>query len=212
MSLSGTTVLIIIFAAIFFLTLNLVRSLLKALRITLFIMFLLGILVTYYVIEDAKDFADTINEVPTSYLLDDGNIRTGFSAMRLNLSTFTPLSEQDIETIREDPKGKIIIIEKSILSIVNDQNLELDVNEMFSSANDEMRAQAFAYSLAASIEEQGTFEMLMHIREGNITIQPKTVVVFVFTSTPRQIYKQARAFVVSEASKQFDLVQERVRS
>lgn len=218
MALSGTLVLIIIIAAVFFLTLNLVRSLFKALRITIFILFLLGVVVSYFVVEDVKDFSSTLNHNVTTYLLDEGSeqITTGFQARRLNLSTFTPVNEEEIEDILEEPPGKIIIVQKDILNVsLTSQKvapLGLDIDDMFKSSSAEMRARAFALTLGTSIDEQGTFDMLMHIREGNITVKPKTPAVYVFTATPRQLYKSAKGLLVREASQSFDLVKEKVSS
>lgn len=217
--LSGIAIVLLVFAAVFFLTLNLLRSLWKALRITLFIMFILGVFVGYLTIEDAKEFSDTLSENKTTYLLledSDEDIRTGFFAKRLNITTFEAIEEEDIENILEKPPGKVFIINKGILntSIVNEQlePLGLDVDDMFESSNAEMRARAFALSLAASIEEQGVFDMVIHIREGNITVQPKTAVVYIATTTPRQLYKQGKGIVVKEVNQRFDLIKEQVRS
>ncbi len=214
--LSGLAVVLIIIAAVFFLTLNLFRSLYKAVTITIFILFLLIILVGFLVIEDAREFGKIINNNKTTYLLDEGDdIITGFQAHRLNLSTFDDLDEDDIEEIREEPTGKIFIIKKGILSFnttANQALLGFDIEDMLKSSSSENRARAFALTLAATIEEQGPFDMLLHIRDGNITVEPKTPVVYLTTATPRQLYKQGKEVVVKQVDKQVDLIREKVSS
>ena len=213
--LTPIAVTLIIFAAVFFLALNLFRSLTKAISITFIIIVILGILVTYFVIKDAKEFATTINNNKTTYLLEESQgIRTGFQANRMNISTFVYLNEDDIENIREEPPGKIFIINRSVLNeSINIPELEstgLDIETMLESNSHELRTQAFILALGKTIEEEGAFGLLIHIKEGNITVEPKTPVVYIVTSTPRQIYKQAKSLVLNEASERLDMVRKEV--
>lgn len=213
--LTPIAIIFIVFAAVFFLALNLFRSLAKAISIAIVIMFILGIFVSYLVLKDAKEFAKVINNNKTTYLLNEnGEIKTGFQANRLNISTFIALDEQDIENIRDEPPGKIFIINKEILNLtLQIPELELvglDIETMLKSNSKDLRTQAFVLILGKSIEEQGPFEMVLHIKDGNITVEPKTPVVYVVTSTPRQLYKQAKGLVVNEASQRLNLVREEV--
>ncbi|MCA9477924.1 MAG: hypothetical protein KC535_02140 [Nanoarchaeota archaeon] len=214
--LSPLALTILIIAAVFFLVLNLLRSLAKAISITLVILVLVGFLLGYMVIKDAKEFTQTLNENKTTYLLDEGDaaVRTGFQAVRLNLSTFTPLSPEEIAQIRDQPPGKIFLINKDILNLTVDypelSAQGLDIGSLLESTTNEFRSQGFVLALGRSIEEQGTFDMVMHIRDGNITIEPKTAVVYVLTSTPRQIYKEAKGFIVGQTTKRLNLLREEV--
>jgi hypothetical protein len=213
MSLTPIALTLLIIAAVFFLALNLFRNLFKAMMITGMIVGLIGILLGYVIVEDVKEFSNAINQEQTTYVLETSEINTGFQAKRLNLSTFTAIDKEEIEIIRKEPKGKIFIINQTILdttTILNEDIQELDPQNMLMSESKELRAQAFAYLLAKTIEEKGPIEMMMYIRDETIQIEPQTPVVILITSTPRQLFKQAKEFIGDQAQKQFDLVREEV--
>lgn len=206
-------ILLIIIVAVFFLTFNLVRSLTKAIGITIAIMFLLGMIIGYVIINDAKDFSNTIKHNKTTYLLsEEGEIKTGFQANKLNISTFNSLNKKEIKTIREKPPGKIFIINKEIfntsIKIQELEELGTSVEDMLESESEDMRSQVFGLLIINTIKEKGPIEMILHIKEENITIEPKTPVIYVITSTPRQLYKQVKELVVQETVKQIDNMRE----
>lgn len=169
---------------------KLIRSLIKASLVAIFIIIMIGLVTGLVIVSDAKQFISEFKEKPTTYILvEDGQVITGFQATKFNLTTYTVVSDSDLENHLEEQifEGKTIIVKRKI---INTSFSDIDVDLLINTNDQALQAQGFAVGFANTIRSEGPLRISKHLRQGNIRIVPRTMIVRFISSTPSEFAKE----------------------
>lgn len=176
-------ILIIVFFKVF-------KNILKAVGLIVLLLLLLGIIFGVVLVTDAKQFRESFETKPTTYILEnDGQYLAGFEAISFNFTSIKPLTVSEIKTRADkDSKDIRVFINKSALntttgnfSLLHELNLSIESALKQSDAN--LRAHAFMSSLVQTIVQNGVLYIFKRTRTGQVQIKPESLTVRILQMT-----------------------------
>ena len=185
---------LVILVVLFFVFFEVFHNVLHVALLLVLVILVVGVIYGFFLVKDAKEFYTVFNEEPSSYVLQDGDtFVTCFQAISTNISTFKIIEPDDIVL---DGRGKVFIIKKDMLntSFSEFKNVTgLSLESSLHSDENKVRAAGFMYSLFSTIKQKTPKELLNDVRDKNIIILPRTLVVKSLYLSPSSILRKTKS-------------------
>lgn len=212
LSVVAITIILVIIAGIVLFAL--LRSVIKAALSLVFLLFIAGLVVGFFFIQDANDFKKEFFSENSTYILEyEEELIAAFSMRDVNLSTFSPVQlSVASDIVLDEGPGKVFVLNKAVLQNTADNRVKeltgFGFEEALLSENDDVRASAFALSLVATLQEQDKMYVVKQIRNHNMVILPRTFAVKIITFDAKKYLEKIKSIIINQKDSFVDVVNE----
>ena len=185
MGILFTLLAIIAIIVVGVIALRVLGSAFKAFSLVFFILLFLLVIIGYFFVQDVQFFRQSFSENSTVYILDDsGTLHAGFSMRGFNVSSFTPIPFETLESYLQEDSDRIrIVVKREALNSGLQTNMTqgYSLAQTIESPDYQLRATGFMVGVLATIREDSVFSLARLVRDEKIAIFPETFAIKLLT-------------------------------